>query len=140
MKEYAMETQGRTTELELRSDGVQRANRTTRSVSLASAGAVLVALQALSCPLTLILISIGVGTAWIVDLSALAPYQPIFYVLAAAQLGFGYYLVYWKPRKACAEGATSAAPCPSRVAKFSLWIASALVLAAIAHAVWHPLI
>jgi hypothetical protein len=104
-----MEAQVRTIgEPAAQSNGVQRADRTTRNVSLASAGAVLVALQAISCPLTLILLSFGVGTAWLGDLSALAPYQPTFYALAVAQLGLGYYLVYWKPRKACTKGAASA--------------------------------
>lgn len=112
------------------SDGVQCADRTTRNVSLASAGAVLVALKAVLCPLTLILLSFGVGTAWLGDLSALAPYQPIFYALAAAQLGVGYYLVYGKRRKTFTKDAASAPQ--SRVAKFSLWVATALVTAVIA--------
>lgn len=114
------------------SDSVRRTDHTNRNVSLASAGAVLVALKVISCPLTLIVLSFGTGTAWLGDLSALAPYQPIFYALAAAQLGFGYYLVYWKPRKACAKGAASGVASPSRLAKFSLWAATALVTAGIA--------
>lgn len=128
-----MEAQVRTIgEPATQSGGVQRVDRTTRNVSLASAGAVLVALKAISCPLTLILLSLGVGTAWLGDLSVLAPYQPIFYALAAVQLGLGYYLVYWKPRNACTKGAASALPSPNRLAKFSLWTATALVTAVIA--------
>ncbi|MPZ32990.1 MAG: mercury transporter MerT [Rhodospirillales bacterium] len=128
-----MEVQARTiAEPATQSDGVQRADRTTRNVSLASAGAILVALKAISCPLTLILLSFGVGTAWLGDLSGLAPYQPLFFALAAAQLGLGYYLVYWKPRKAHAKVGAGAQLSPNRLVKFSLWSATTLVAAAVA--------
>lgn len=116
----------------------KRADHTTRNVSLASAGSVLVALKAISCPLTLILLSSGVGTAWIGGLSALAPYTRLFFALAVVQLGFGYYLVYRKPRAAFTGDAASIAPSPNRLAKFSLWGATALVSAAVAIGYFGP--
>lgn len=114
------------------SDGVRRLDRTTRNVSMASAGAVLVALQAVSCPLTVILLISGVGTTWIGGLSALDPYKPLFLALAVAQLGLGYYFVYGKSKRACAKGGAWARPSPNRIAKLSLWSATALVAIAIA--------
>ena len=47
-------------------------------------------------------------------------------------LGYGYYLVYWKPRKACADGTACAQPFPNRIVKIALWVATILVAAAVA--------
>jgi hypothetical protein len=45
-----------------------------------------------------------IKSAWIGNLTALAPYQPVFIGATLAFLATGYYLVYRKPRGACAEG------------------------------------
>jgi len=64
-------------------------------------------------------------------LTALAPYQPIFFAATAGFLGVGYYLVYRQPRVACADG-TCARPLPNRSVKAMLWSATVLVPAAVA--------
>ncbi|MDA1100125.1 MAG: mercuric transporter MerT family protein [Proteobacteria bacterium] len=98
-----------------------------------AAGGILGAIAASSCCiLPLVLFSLGIGGAWIGNLTALAPYQPIFVVITLGFLGYGYWLVYRKPKADCAEGAACARPLPSRIVKLSLWLATALVAAAIA--------
>jgi mercuric ion transport protein len=79
----------------------------------------------------LVLFSLGIGGAWIANLTALAPYQPYFIAATLACLGYGYWLVY-RPRKvACAEGAACARPLPSRFVVTGLVLASVLVAGAI---------
>ncbi len=43
----------------------------------------------------------------------------------------GFWLVYRRPRAACAEGDACARPLPKRLVKTALWSATVLVLAAI---------
>jgi mercuric ion transport protein len=97
-----------------------------------AAGGILGALAASSCCiLPLALFMLGISGAWIGNLTALAPYQPIFFATTAGCLGVGYYLVYRQPRAVCADG-TCARPLPKRSVKAVLWAATALVLAAVA--------
>jgi mercuric ion transport protein len=74
---------------------------------------------------------LGVSGAWIGNLTALEPYQPIFAAVAFGFIGYGAYLVYWKPKIACADGSYCARPASNRMAKIGLWSAGALVVIAI---------
>jgi mercuric ion transport protein len=80
----------------------------------------------------LALFSLGISGVWIGNLAALTPYQPIFVVITAGFLGYGYYLVYWKPRKAYVVGTVCARPISARIVKIALWMATLLVVAAVA--------
>jgi mercuric ion transport protein len=103
-----------------------------RQAALLSVGGILAALGAVSCcviPFALFLA--GVSGAWIGNLTALAPYQPIFATVAAGFVGYGAYLVYWKPKAACADGSYCAGPASSRLARIGLWSAGALVVIAL---------
>jgi mercuric ion transport protein len=107
---------------------------------LIAAGSILGALAATSCCiLPLMLFSVGISGAWIANLTALAPYKPYFAAGTLALLGYGYYLVYVKPRQACSGGSCTR-PLPSRLVKSSLWIAAALVVAALAFDYVAPLL
>ncbi len=102
-------------------------------------GGIVGALAASSCCiLPLVLFSLGISGAWIANLTALAPYKPYFAVGTIALLGYGYYLVYVRPKQACADGAC-ARPLPNRVVKSSLWLATVLVIVALAFDFVAPL-
>ena len=108
---------------------------------LVAAGGILGALAASSCCIVpLILFSLGIGGAWIGNLTALAPYKPFFVAATAGLLGYGFYLAYWKPRRACADGAACARPIPSRIVQLALWIATVIVVAAFAFDYVAPLL
>jgi mercuric ion transport protein len=108
---------------------------------LIAVGGIFGALAASSCCIVpLILFSLGIGGAWIGNLTALAPYKPIFVAGTAGLLGYGFYLVYWKPRLACAEGAACARPISNRLVQLALWIATVLVIAAFAFDYVAPLL
>jgi len=105
------------------------------------AGGVLAALGASSCCiLPLVLFSIGVSGAWIGNLTALAPYQPVFVAAALVFLAVGFWRVYRQPKVSCAEGSACARPGANRVAKIGLWLATVLVFAAVAFPYAAPML
>lgn len=108
---------------------------------LVALGGILGALAASSCCVVpLVLFSLGVGGACVGNLTALAPYKPLFVAATTGVLGYGFYLVYWKPRRACANGAACATLVPSRLVRTALWIATVLVAAAFAFDYVAPLL
>ncbi|SJM33667.1 mercuric transporter MerT family protein [Mesorhizobium delmotii] len=108
---------------------------------LVAIGGIFGALAASSCCIVpLVLFSLGVGGAWIGNLTALAPYKPLFVAGTTGVLGYGFYLVYWKPRRVCAEDAACARPIPNRLVQIALWTATVLVAAAFAFDYVAPLL
>lgn len=110
----------------------------TNKARLVAAGGILGAIAASTCCiLPLALVSLGISGAWIGQLTALSPYQPVFIAITAGFLGYGYWLVYRKPKAACADGEACAHPLPNRIVKSALLMATALVLLAL---VWPYLV
>jgi mercuric ion transport protein len=91
------------------------------------------------CILPLVFVTVGISGAWIGNLTALAPYKPYFAAGTLALVGYGYYLVYVRPKQACADG-SCARPLPGRVVKLSLWIATVLVVVALTFDYVAPLL
>ena len=89
------------------------------------------------CVIPFTLFTLGVSGAWIGNLTALAPYKPLFVVGTLALLALGFYLVYRRPRAAvCDDGSYCARPASNRIAKIGLWMATVLVLAATTFSLW----
>ncbi|GJE02705.1 mercuric transporter MerT family protein [Methylobacterium isbiliense] len=104
-----------------------------RTSGLLAIGGVLAALGASSCCiLPFLLFTLGISGAWISNLTALAPYQPLFILAAVGLLASGFVRVYRSPKAACAEGSYCANPSSSRIAKIGLWTAAVLVTIATA--------
>jgi len=113
----------------------------TRKAGLAAAGGVLGAVAASTCCIVpLVLFGFGVSGAWIGRLTALAPLQPLFLAVTLGFLGYGYWLVYRKPKAACAEFEACARPLPRRLVKGALWFSTVLVLLAFAWPFIIPLV
>jgi mercuric ion transport protein len=107
----------------------QAADQTPRLLAI---GGVLCALGAASCcviPIALFLA--GISGAWIGNLTALEPYQPIFLALSLGSIGLGAWRIYRKPKVACADG-YCATPRSDRIAKIGVWTAAVIVILAIA--------
>lgn len=103
----------------------------SRRARMIAAGGILGALAASTCCIVpLILFSLGVSGASIGNLTALEPYKPIFIVITLGFLGYGYWMVYRKP-KACAEGEACARPLPNRLVKSALWASTFLIVIAL---------
>lgn len=123
--------------LDTRSIGPAVTSRTSKAQpvgkALVSVGSVVAALAASSCcVLPLLFFALGISGAWIGSLTALAPYQPYFVVVTLGFLAAGFFMVYRKPRMVCAPGSYCAKPYSDRIAKVSLWIATAIITVALA--------
>jgi len=112
-----------------------------RGQGLMAVGGILGALAASSCCiLPLILFSLGISGAWIGNLTQLAPFQPYFIAATIACLGYGYWLVYRSSKVVCREGQACARPMPKHLVKSGLFLATVLVIAAIAFDFLAPLL
>jgi mercuric ion transport protein len=106
-----------------------------------AAGGVLGALAASACCIApLVLLGLGITGAWIANLTALAPYQPLFVVITLAFLLAGFVLVYRKPKAACSTAGSCQRPISTRTTKIALWGATILIAAAIAFPYLAPLL
>lgn len=122
----------RTEERGLQSADLSR-SRFGDKATLLSVGGILAALGAATCCVVpFALFFAGISGAWIGNLTALKPYQPLFVALAAGCLGAGFYLVYRKPRAVeCVEGSYCARPSSRRLTKIGLWIATGVTVVAV---------
>lgn len=70
-----------------------------RLVKWTTAGGLFAALGvcAACCLLPFVLVSLGVAGAWVGTLDSLARYKWPFISMAALLLGYGFYVVYWRP-------------------------------------------
>src|SRR5436190_17748752 len=108
----------------------KRAEQPEKKTQALAAGGLVVGLLASSCCLLpLLLLSIGISGAWIAQLTALAPYQPLFLGVAAIALGLGFWRAY--RRQDCAVGALCERPAVPRTTKVLLWLGVVAVLAAV---------
>ena len=100
--------------------------------SIAAGSGFLAAVAASSCcAIPLALFMAGVGGAWVGNLTALSPYQPVFVAVALGFLATGFVLVYRDSKSTCAAGNACAMSRSNRLAKTGLWIAAGLVVVAI---------
>ena len=112
-----------------------------RGQTMIAASGVLGALAATSCCIMpLALFGLGVSGAWIGNLTRLAPYQPYFIAATLAFLGTGYWLVYRDWKRVCTEGEACARRLPNRLVKFTLVVATVLVVVALGFDFLAPLL
>ncbi|MDA8249637.1 MAG: mercuric transporter MerT family protein [Rhodospirillales bacterium] len=102
--------------------------------SALSSGSLLAALATSSCCLIpFALFSLGIGRAWIGNLTVLEPFQPVFFAVAVAMIGLGVLRVRRRLRTAaCRPGTPCADPRAARLTKAALWVASVLAITGMA--------
>jgi mercuric ion transport protein len=114
--------------------------RSQRRAGLVSIGGIVAALAAASCCVVpFAFFALGISGAWISNLTALEPYKPLFAAATLGFLGYGFHLVYRRPKAACAEDSYCAKPSSGRAAKIGLWTATALVTIALGFPKLAPL-
>ncbi len=93
-------------------------------------GAIVGAVAAsICCVGPLVLLAIGIGGAWVSQLTILEPYRPIFIGFTLLLLGYTFYRVYRKPAvEECEDGSYCANPNSDRINKITLWVVTILVL------------
>lgn len=111
---------------------------TSESVAL-TAGGIAALLAGACCVAPLMLVSVGLGGAWLANLQLLAPYRPVFIAVALAALAFAGWRVY-RPAAQCAPGEVCAVPHVRRRYKIGFWATAALLVAMIAFPYLAPLI
>lgn len=106
------------------------------------AGGAIAAIAASACCLgPLILISLGIGGAWISNLTLLDPFRPIFIVLALACMGLAYRRIYRaNPSVDCQPGSLCAIPETNSTYRVLFWVVSLLVLVALVYPYALPLL
>lgn len=85
----------------------------------------------LCCVGPLVLLTLGIGGAWISYLTALEPYRPIFSGITLLFLFLAFRKLYLLPRQ-CAPGDACAIPTTLRNQKIIFWVVSLLLLALLA--------
>ena len=92
------------------------------------AAGVLAAIGASVCCVgPLVLLALGIGGAWIGNLTALEPYRPIFIGLTLVFLGLAYRQLYLVPQ-ACAPGAACPDPRAAKRQRVVFWLVTVLLL------------
>jgi mercuric ion transport protein len=96
--------------------------RSSLNTKLALAGGVLAGIGASACCVgPLLLVSLGVGGAWISHLTALEPYRPAFIVLTVLFLGLAFRKLYLVPQT-CAKEDNCVADRTRHVQRIFFWI------------------
>ena len=97
----------------------------TESAAL-GAGGIAALLAGACCVAPLVLVSVGLGGAWLANFQLLEPYRPLFIAVALAALGFAGWRIY-RPAAECAPGEVCAVPRIRRGYKIGFWIVAALL-------------
>ena len=106
--------------------------RATLTAKRALIGGVLASVGASACCVgPLVLLSLGIGGAWIGSLTRLEPYRPLFIVLVLVFLGLALRTLYFAPRNCDAE-AVCALDRTRRAQRIVFWIVSPLLLGLVA--------
>jgi mercuric ion transport protein len=90
------------------------------------------------CVGPLVLLALGIGGAWIGNLTAFEPYRPALTGLTLIFLGFAFRKLYLVPQ-ACAPGAPCADPQTTKRQRLIFWSVAVLLLALLAVPWFAPL-
>ncbi|MFX3658410.1 MAG: mercuric ion transporter MerT [bacterium] len=102
------------------------------------AGGLAAILASTCCLGPLVLVSLGIGGAWIGNLTALEPYRPVFIGVALVAMFFAYRRIF-RPAQACEPGEVCAVPQVRTTYKVIFWTVAALVVVALAFPYVLPL-
>ena len=106
--------------------------RSSLNTKMVFAGGALAGIGASACCVgPLLLLSMGVGGAWISHLTALEPYRPIFIGLTVLFLGIAFRKLYLVPQR-CAEEDDCVADRTRNVQRIFFWILVPVTLGLVA--------
>ena len=102
------------------------------NANTALAGGVLAGIGASACCAgPLLLLSLGIGGAWIGNLTALEPYRPVFILLVLLFLGLAFRQLYFVPQS-CDTEANCIADRTRNGQRIVFWIVAPLLLGLVA--------
>ena len=79
------------------------------------------------CVGPLVLVAIGLGGAWLSNLTALDPYRPIFAAIALVSLAIAWRRIY-RPAGECKPGDACSVPAVRKGYKIGFWVVAALLV------------
>lgn len=91
------------------------------------AGGIAAIVASVCCVGPLVLIMLGVGGAWVANLTALEPYRPVFVGAALVFFGLAFRKLYLVPA-ACAPGQACAVPASRKRQRLVFWLVAIPVL------------
>nr|WP_020485848.1 mercuric transporter MerT family protein [Methylomonas sp. MK1] len=90
-------------------------------------GALLAAIGASACCIgPFLLLSLGIGGAWMSTLTGLEPVRPFFIILTLVFMALGYRKLYLMPQR-CEEGESCATSDIQRRQRLMFWLGSAFI-------------
>jgi len=104
------------------------ARKATPEPAALAAGGLAALLAGACCVAPLVLVSAGLGGAWLANFQLLEPYRPVFIGIALAALGFAGWRIY-RPAAECKPGDVCAVPQVRRGYRIGFWTVAALLLA-----------
>ena len=101
-------------------------------------GAVLAAIGASVCCVgPFLLLSLGIGGAWISTLTSMEPIRPFFIILTLVFIAMGFCKLYLTPRR-CESGEACAVPEVQHRQRIIFWIGSVSILMLLAFPKYAP--
>ncbi len=101
---------------------------TDKTTSWLGIGAILAAIGASVCCVgPLLLLSLGIGGAWMSTLTSMETVRPFFFIVTLIFIGLGYRKLYLIP-ESCEEGQACAVPEVKQRQRMIFWIGSILIL------------
>ncbi len=108
-----------------------------RESTALAAGGVAALLAGACCLGPLVLVSIGVGGAWLANFQRLEPYRPFFIAMALVALAFSWRRIY-RPSVECEPGEVCALPRVRRGYKIGFWAVALLLAFMLAYPYFAP--
>ena len=106
-------------------------NRSLTAAVIAAVGA------SICCIGPLVLLALGIGGAWVSNLTALEPYRPIFIGVVLVFLGLAFRKLYLVPRR-CAPDDACAVPSTLRNQRIIFWVVTVILLALVTFPWYGP--
>jgi len=121
-----------------RGTGSEEQKPGAESVAL-TIGGIAAVLVGACCVGPLMLVSIGLGGAWLANLTALDPYRPVFVVIAILALAFAWRRIH-RPVTECRPGDACAVPAVKRGYKIGFGVVIVLLVVMFAFPYVAPLL
>lgn len=116
----------------------KEARKPTPESTALAAGGVAALLTGICCVVPLLLVSVGLGGAWLAHLRAFEPYRWIFIGAALVALAFAGKRIF-RPAAECKPGEICAIPQVRRGYKISFWAVALLLLFMAVYPYFAPL-
>jgi len=89
----------------------------------------------LCCAGPLVLLLLGISGSWIVNLTLLEPYRPLFILMVFVLFGFAGWQIY-RPIETCEEGTACAVPQVRRRRQLIFWLTALTALLLVSSSYW----